>query len=101
MRNLIAYEQQSSDVQPKYFSGYATFMDYLIDSDKDVNLLRQKGIIENWMGEDKDVASLFKKIEIGVTVYFDFYYYEDCLKAIQHCEKTMEQNEGKFEAQLF
>ncbi|KAG5608636.1 hypothetical protein H5410_019917 [Solanum commersonii] len=62
LRNLIAYEQQSIDVQPKYFSDFVTFMDYLIDSDKDVNLLRQKGIIENWIGEDKEVASIFNKI---------------------------------------
>ncbi|KAH0678350.1 hypothetical protein KY284_019435 [Solanum tuberosum] len=87
LRNLIAYEQQSSDVQPKYFSDYATFMDYLIDSDKDVNLLHRKGIIENWIGEDKEVASLFNKIGNGVTVYSTFYYNEECIKAIQHCEQ--------------
>ncbi|WMV09357.1 hypothetical protein MTR67_002742 [Solanum verrucosum] len=47
LRNFIAYEQQSYDVLPTYFSDYVTFMDHLIDSEKDVNLLRQKGIIEN------------------------------------------------------
>uniref|UniRef100_M1B7B8 Uncharacterized protein n=1 Tax=Solanum tuberosum TaxID=4113 RepID=M1B7B8_SOLTU len=40
LRNLIAYEQQSSDVLPTYFSDYVTFMDHLINSEKDVNLLR-------------------------------------------------------------
>ncbi|KAH0756999.1 hypothetical protein KY290_020492 [Solanum tuberosum] len=87
VRNLIAYEQQSSDVQPKYFSDFAIFMDYLIDSEKDVNLLRQKGIIVNWIGEDKEVANLFNKIGNGVTVYSNFYYKEECLKAAEHCEK--------------
>jgi len=87
LRNLIAYEQQSIDVQPKYFSDFATFMDYLIDSDKDVNLLRQKGIIENWIREDKEVASIFNKIGNGVGVYSNFYYKEECRKAVQHCEK--------------
>lgn len=87
LRNLIAYEQQSSDVLPTYFSDYVTFMDHLIDSDKDVNLLRQKGIIENWMGEDKEVASLFNKIGNGVGVYSNFYYSEQFKKAVEHCEK--------------
>ncbi|XP_049388311.1 putative UPF0481 protein At3g02645 [Solanum stenotomum] len=87
LRNLIAYEQQSSDVDPTYFSDYATFMDHLIDSEKDVNLLRQKGIIENWIGEDKEVASLFNKIRKGVTTYSTFYYKEEIKKAIEHCEK--------------
>ncbi|KAG5608639.1 hypothetical protein H5410_019920 [Solanum commersonii] len=36
LRNFIAYEQQSFDVERIYFSDYAVFMDYLIDSDKDV-----------------------------------------------------------------
>ncbi|KAK4737269.1 hypothetical protein R3W88_000966 [Solanum pinnatisectum] len=62
-------------------------MDHLIDSDKDVSLLRQKGIIENWMGEDKEVASLFNKIGNGVGVYSNFYYSEEFKKAVEHCEK--------------
>ncbi|TMW81001.1 hypothetical protein EJD97_012867, partial [Solanum chilense] len=87
LRNLIAYEQQSYDVMPKYFSDFATFMDYLIDSDKDVTLLRQKGIIENWIGEDNEVASLFNKIGSGVYIYSEFYFKEECIKAIEHCKK--------------
>uniref|UniRef100_A0A0V0GNA9 Putative ovule protein n=1 Tax=Solanum chacoense TaxID=4108 RepID=A0A0V0GNA9_SOLCH len=83
LRNLIAYEQQSSDVDPKYFSDYTTFMNHLIDSDKDVNLLFQKGIIENWIGEDKEVATLFNKIGKGVTTYSNFYYKEEIKKAIE------------------
>ncbi|KAH0781626.1 hypothetical protein KY290_001224 [Solanum tuberosum] len=59
LRNLIAYEQQSSD----------------------------KGIIENWMGEDKEVASLFNKIGSGVGVYSNFYDSEEFKKAVEHCEK--------------
>nr|XP_019068810.2 uncharacterized protein LOC104646793 [Solanum lycopersicum] len=87
LRNLIAYEQQSYDVMPKYFSDFATFMDYLIDSDKDVTLLRQKGIIENWIGEDNEVATLFNKIGNGVFIDSEFYFKEECIKAIEHCKK--------------
>ncbi|WMV23172.1 hypothetical protein MTR67_016557 [Solanum verrucosum] len=88
LQNIIAYEQQSSDVQYKYFTDFAAFMDHLIDLEKDVSLFRQKGIIENWMGEDKEVASLFNKNGNGVTTYSDFYYKEECLKASEHCKKT-------------
>lgn len=48
-------------------------MDSLIDSDKDVNLLRQEKIIEHWMGEDKQVASFFNKIGNGVSVSSNYY----------------------------
>ncbi|TMW93016.1 hypothetical protein EJD97_012291 [Solanum chilense] len=87
MRNFIAYEQQSTDLEYLYFSDYATFMDHLIDSDKDVNLLRRNKIIANWIGEDKEVASLFNKIGNGVTVYSNFYYRKVFLKAVKHCDE--------------
>ncbi|XP_049391714.1 putative UPF0481 protein At3g02645 [Solanum stenotomum] len=87
LRNLIAYEQQSSDVRSIYFSDYAIFMDHLIDSDKDVSLLRQKGIIVNWTADDKQVASLFNKLGNGVTTYPDFYYKEEFRLAVEYSEK--------------
>uniref|UniRef100_M1A818 Uncharacterized protein n=1 Tax=Solanum tuberosum TaxID=4113 RepID=M1A818_SOLTU len=85
LRNFIAYEQQSIDLEYLYFSDYAIFMDQLIDSDKDVSLLRRKKIIATWIGEDKEVASLFNKIGNGVTVYSNFSYKKVFLKAAKHC----------------
>ncbi|KAG5608693.1 hypothetical protein H5410_019974 [Solanum commersonii] len=64
------------------------FMDYLIDSDKDVSLLRMNGIIVNKIGEDKEVASFFNKIGKGIAVSDDFYYEEECKKAVKHCEQS-------------
>ncbi|XP_009788155.1 UPF0481 protein At3g47200-like isoform X1 [Nicotiana sylvestris] len=87
LRNLIAYEQQSPNEHSRYFSDYAVFMDHLIDSEKDVNLLRLKGVIRNRIGEDKEVANLFNKIGKGVSISSDFYYKEECRKVVQHCQK--------------
>ncbi|XP_016503202.1 UPF0481 protein At3g47200 isoform X1 [Nicotiana tabacum] len=88
LRNLIAFEQHWPDVYPTCFSDYVTFMDYLIESEKDVSLLRLKGIIRNRIGEDKEVASIFNKMGKGVAVSCeDFYYKEEYRKLIQHCEK--------------
>ncbi|XP_047268547.1 putative UPF0481 protein At3g02645 isoform X2 [Capsicum annuum] len=88
LRNLIAFEQQSN-VPHKYFSDFAIFMDHLIDSEKDVSLLRQKGIIVNRIGEDKEVTRIFNKIGKGVYVPDDFFTNnEEYRKIIQHCEKT-------------
>ncbi|XP_009759887.1 UPF0481 protein At3g47200-like [Nicotiana sylvestris] len=88
LRNLIAFEQHWPDVYPTCFSDYVIFMDYLIESEKDVSLLRLKGIIRNRIGEDKEVASIFNKMGKGVAVSCeDFYYKEECRKLIQHCEK--------------
>ncbi|OIT05487.1 PREDICTED: UPF0481 protein At3g47200-like [Nicotiana attenuata] len=87
LRNFIAYEQQSPDIDPKYFSEFAVFMDHLIDSEKDVTLLRVKGIIANDIGDDKEVANLFNKIGKGVGISSDFHYKEVCGKVLQHCEQ--------------
>ncbi|XP_049387641.1 uncharacterized protein LOC125851941 [Solanum stenotomum] len=99
MRNIIVYEQQSTDdLEYLYFSDYATFMDHLINSDKDVSLLCRKKIIVNWIGEDKEVASLFNKIGNGVIVYSNFYYKQVFTKAVKHCD---EKPWNRMKAQLF
>ncbi|XP_059291418.1 UPF0481 protein At3g47200-like [Lycium ferocissimum] len=101
LRNLIAYEQQSSHVSPKYFSDYAIFMDRLVDSERDVSLLRQKGIIRNIIGEDKEVAMLFNKIGKGISISHDFYYKEDCKKIVQHCEKPWNRMKANLRSNYF
>ncbi|KAG5608663.1 hypothetical protein H5410_019944 [Solanum commersonii] len=77
----------STETLLRNLSDYATFMDHLIDSNKDVGMLRRKKIIANWIGEDKKVASLFNKIENGVTVYSNFYFKEVFTKAVKHCDE--------------
>ncbi|XP_042518588.1 UPF0481 protein At3g47200-like [Macadamia integrifolia] len=60
LRNLIAFEQYQSDT--RYFATYATFMDGLIDTHTDVELLEAKGIIVNRLGNPEDVVILFNNI---------------------------------------
>ncbi|KAM3281352.1 hypothetical protein P3S67_028373 [Capsicum chacoense] len=83
--NLIAFEQQS-DVH-KYFSDFAVLMDQRIDSEKYVSLLRQKGIIVNEIGKDKEVTRIFNTIGQGVCPSDRFYDKEEYRKIFQHCEK--------------
>ncbi|XP_009789236.1 UPF0481 protein At3g47200-like isoform X2 [Nicotiana sylvestris] len=92
LRNLIAYEQHSSDVHPKYFTDYVIFMDHLINSGKDVNLLRLNGIIRNRIGDDEEVAIMFNKLGEGVIPSTDFFYKVECRKVIEHCEKPWNEN---------
>uniref|UniRef100_M1AR05 Uncharacterized protein n=1 Tax=Solanum tuberosum TaxID=4113 RepID=M1AR05_SOLTU len=77
MELYIAYKQHTYDVLPKHFNDFVVFMDYLIDSDKDVNVLRGKGIISNQLGEDNEVANIINKIGQGVNISSDFYYKEE------------------------
>ncbi|XP_060190248.1 UPF0481 protein At3g47200-like [Lycium barbarum] len=92
LRNLIAYEQQISDADSRYFTDFAIFMGYLINSDKDVSLLCQNRIIRNKLGEDRQVAGLFNRLakEFG-NLNGDFHYIEVSSKAVQHYLKPYSQ----------
>ncbi|KAJ4958711.1 hypothetical protein NE237_025822 [Protea cynaroides] len=73
LRNLIALEQfyGAYDQDITY---YAAFIDRLIDTPKDVELLRKKGIIENLLGKPEDVAILFNDLVKEVIIPEDKYY---------------------------
>ncbi|XP_042488426.1 putative UPF0481 protein At3g02645 [Macadamia integrifolia] len=69
LRNLIALEKgQVLDITTDYFTAYAAFMDGLIDTRSDVELLEKKGIIVNNIGNPEDVVTLFNNIVKHVTV---------------------------------
>ncbi|KAJ4794997.1 hypothetical protein LUZ62_046243 [Rhynchospora pubera] len=65
--NLMAFERlhvgAGNDV-----TSYVFFMDNIIDSAKDVNLLTSKGIIQNAVGSDKAVAKLFNTLAKDVVL---------------------------------
>ncbi|WOH08595.1 hypothetical protein DCAR_0728039 [Daucus carota subsp. sativus] len=59
-RNLIAFEQCENDV--KFITSYIIFMDSLINTVEDVELLVKHEIINNLLGEDQLVADLFNNL---------------------------------------
>ncbi|PKA65514.1 Putative UPF0481 protein [Apostasia shenzhenica] len=58
LRNLVAYET-SAVAGPTIFARYTELMNGIIDSEEDVKLLRQKGIVVNRMKSDQEVADLW------------------------------------------
>ncbi|KAA8548470.1 hypothetical protein F0562_000154 [Nyssa sinensis] len=72
-RNLIAYEQYREDSYPTFVIDYTTFIDYLINSVKDVKKLRHYGIIDNWLGDDKAISTMFNKLGDNIFVNSDNY----------------------------
>ncbi|XP_042482053.1 putative UPF0481 protein At3g02645 [Macadamia integrifolia] len=66
LRNLIAFEQGETCIE--YFTAYTAFMDGLIDTARDVELLEQKGIIINNIGSREDVVTLFNNLNKHVVL---------------------------------
>ncbi|KAF2285299.1 hypothetical protein GH714_042341 [Hevea brasiliensis] len=60
-RNLMAFEQCHYPSKA-YICNYIRFIDCLIDTDKDVDFLIDKGILVNWLGDSKMVAELFNDL---------------------------------------
>ncbi|KAF5465133.1 hypothetical protein F2P56_015164 [Juglans regia] len=61
--NLIAYEHYCDPQNgSNYVYNYVCFMDRLIKSPKDVELLCQKGIISNCLGDDEIISAMVNKL---------------------------------------
>ncbi|KAK8582794.1 hypothetical protein V6N13_069562 [Hibiscus sabdariffa] len=86
-RNCIAFEQFIPYGKPTYFSDYVIFMDTLIDTSKDVQLLRKHEIIDNCLGDDEAVAQMFNRLMDSVCWTDDFYYAEIFERVNKHCQK--------------
>ncbi|KAF6153791.1 hypothetical protein GIB67_001024 [Kingdonia uniflora] len=65
--NLMAYERFHVGAGNEVTS-YIFFMDNIIDSAKDVSLLHSSGIIQNAIGSDKAIATLFNSLSKDVTL---------------------------------
>ncbi|CAL5349343.1 unnamed protein product [Camellia sinensis] len=85
LRNLIAFEQCCPNV-PRHISSYGFFMDTLINSAHDVELLEKAEILQNYLGTSQDIADLFNNICKEVVVG-RFYFEKTCEDARCHCRK--------------
>lgn len=74
LRNLIAYEQHSKGRQFHFVSDYV--IDCLINSPNDVRVLCRRGIIDNWLGDEEEVSSMFNKLTklsvVGLGAHFHY-----------------------------
>ena len=60
--NLIAYEMCLDFQNDFAITSYVSFLDSLIDEPSDVKLLRNAGILYNYLGSDDEVAQVFNEI---------------------------------------
>ncbi|MBA0829561.1 hypothetical protein Goarm_014159, partial [Gossypium armourianum] len=81
---LLSSKRMESDLKRpmEFFPGrslnhvtdYMNFMDCLINSSKDVELLRRRGIINNWLGNDEVIATMFNRLGDSVSISrYSFY----------------------------
>ncbi|XP_015937610.1 putative UPF0481 protein At3g02645 [Arachis duranensis] len=77
-RNMMALEQCHYPDEA-YFTDYIAVLDFLINTSRDVDVLVEKGILVNWLGDADSVASLFNGLWKNIThVNFSEHYYTLC-----------------------
>ncbi|KAK2985548.1 hypothetical protein RJ640_014148 [Escallonia rubra] len=74
LRNLIALEHCLYPFD-SYVTDYINFMNKLIDTSKDVDLLVKKGIIKSGLSDNSAVAALFNNLGMHVTLRSSDYYF--------------------------
>ncbi|XP_070669344.1 UPF0481 protein At3g47200-like isoform X2 [Malus domestica] len=67
LRNILAFEQ-CHHREEYYLANYVFLMKRLVKIPKDVQLLVEKGIIENWLGDTQKICTLLHDLGTGMTV---------------------------------
>lgn len=84
-RNMVALEQCHYP-DKSYITDYVAVMSFLIKTGKDVDLLVQKKIIVNWLGDSNAVAKLFNGLWKNITqVGFNSNYVGICRELNAFC----------------
>ena len=68
MRNILAFEECNISGQ-NYITQYLIMLDFLINSEKDVSILVEKGIIVNWMGDANALDTMVNNLCKNVSMY--------------------------------
>ncbi|KAJ4705229.1 hypothetical protein OWV82_022035 [Melia azedarach] len=77
IRNVMALEQRHYSSET-HFCNYIHLMDYLINTEDDVNLLVEAGIISNYVGDNARIAKMFN--EFGQQINASPSCYQDIIK---------------------
>lgn len=87
-RNLIAHEQYNQGNHIHFIGDYVKFIDCLIDTSKDVEIICREGIIDNWLGDTDAVATMINKMNESVTGGGEHFHYAKTFNKINiHCGK--------------
>ncbi|KAK1318550.1 hypothetical protein QJS10_CPB04g00999 [Acorus calamus] len=77
LRNLIAFEQCCPDTKC-HVTFYAFFMDFLVNSPRDIMILQEEEIILNWLSGEEEAAHLFNRLGMEVACHLE----EDYLSSV-------------------
>lgn len=85
-KNMIAYEYYLPSNEPRYITDYAFFLQCLVHSSKDAELLRRIGIISNLLGGDARVYEVIERLGTNAQPSEKFLYSQVFCNVNSHCK---------------
>ena len=105
VRNIMAVEQcrhRMHSTDEYVISDFYLILDHLVNTSKDVDLLRDKGIIVNHLGDSDTVTCLINNLNKGIfTSLMNSDYYELCEELNEFYEKTWHRWKALLRRQYF
>ncbi|XP_022015534.1 UPF0481 protein At3g47200 isoform X1 [Helianthus annuus] len=100
-RNMVAFEQCHSGCKP-HVTAYVFFLDRLINSGEDIELLHYPGVLQHTLGGNKHAARLVNKLCKEVAGAADDSYLRDVLWEINcYCNDGWNQKRAKLKHEYF
>ncbi|KAF8369429.1 hypothetical protein HHK36_032558 [Tetracentron sinense] len=87
-RNLIALEQCHYPTKA-YVNSYAAFMNSLINTPKDVDLLVNREIILNYLSNNEEVSHFINNLSADDIIYDESYFSEEYAMLDAYCKKRL------------
>nr|POE64075.1 upf0481 protein [Quercus suber] len=87
VRNLMALEQCHYP-REAYICNYIILLDNLINTEEDVDLLVEKKVIVNWLGDNEAVAKLINKLREQIVEANHSCYWELSQNIQDHCDNV-------------
>ncbi|XP_022867093.1 UPF0481 protein At3g47200 [Olea europaea var. sylvestris] len=99
--NCVAYEQCHKSCS-KHMTTYATFLDCLINTGKDVAYLSENNIIENYFGADAEISSFVNNLGKDVAFDIDVCYLSELFNEVNHyCRNHLHAHWASFKYTYF
>lgn len=99
--NLIAFEQCSGQ-EDKPLTSYAVFMDCIVNTQRDMLILQQKGIIENKLANEKAAAEFFNQLRYCCYPDYEKHHLAELFQNVKtFCDSSWQKNRAKLYRDYF
>ncbi|KAF5444891.1 hypothetical protein F2P56_033983 [Juglans regia] len=100
--NCVAFEQCHKRSK-KYFTVYATFLDCLVNTSEDIEYLRERNVIDNYLGDDSEAADFINRAGKDLVLNADkgFYLGKLFKDVDKHYQNWLEWKWASFKREFF